>query len=95
MASNICPPQKKTKSCACVSRPTSKNSNMWNNNGTWWCHFTVHEADYTKERIRLTLATSDQAKARLRRDHLLKSCEKIAGNMRDFWTIRSDSVGNS
>ncbi|MFM6130452.1 MAG: hypothetical protein ACKPBV_17290, partial [Sphaerospermopsis kisseleviana] len=65
------------------------------NNGTWWCHFTVHEADYTKERIRLTLATKDECKARFRRDHLLKRCDELACNMQEFWAIRSDSSGDS
>ena len=22
--------------------------NIWNNNGTWWLHATVHHPDYTK-----------------------------------------------
>jgi hypothetical protein len=44
---------------------------LWNNNGTWWCHYTVHPTPLTKERIRASLRTKDLAKARLRRDQLL------------------------
>lgn len=46
----------------------NENHHLWNNRGTWWCHFTVHKADYTTERIRLSLKTRDLAEARRRRD---------------------------
>lgn len=44
---------------------------LWNNNGTWWCHFTVHLPDFTKHRVRLSLETKDREEARLRRNALL------------------------
>lgn len=44
---------------------------LWNNRGTWWCHFTLHRADYTAERVRVSLKTRDVAEARRRRDGLL------------------------
>jgi hypothetical protein len=44
---------------------------LWNNNGTWFVHYTVHPTPFTKERIRASLRTKDLAKARLRRDQLL------------------------
>jgi len=31
--------------------------NIWNNNGTFWCHDTVHNEDYTKQRVRVSLGT--------------------------------------
>lgn len=43
---------------------------LWNNNGTWWCHATVHLADFTKRRLRTSLRTSEIEQARLRRDTL-------------------------
>ncbi len=46
---------------------------LWNNRGTWWCHFTLHRADYTAERIRVSLKTRDVAEARSRRDELLRA----------------------
>lgn len=46
----------------------NENHHLWNNRGTWWCHFTVHKADYTTERIRLSLKTRDLDEARRRRD---------------------------
>ncbi len=44
---------------------------LWNNRGTWWCHFTLHRSDYTAERVRVSLKTRDVAEARRRRDVLL------------------------
>lgn len=47
------------------------NHHLWNNNGTWWCHFTLHLPDFTKQRIRRSLRTTDLDTARTRRDALL------------------------
>ena len=44
---------------------------LWNNNGTWWCHFTLHLPDYTKTRVRTSLGTSSLVDARQLRDALL------------------------
>lgn len=49
------------------------NHHLWNNRGTWWCHFTLHRADYTAERIRVSLKTRDVEEARSRRDELLRA----------------------
>jgi len=47
------------------------NHHLWNNRGTWWCHFTLHRSDYTAERIRVSLKTHSLDEARTRRDELL------------------------
>ncbi len=47
------------------------NHHLWNNNGSWWCHYTLHLPDYTKRRIRCSLGTADLDLARRRRDRLL------------------------
>lgn len=49
------------------------NHHLWNNRGTWWCHFTLHKPDYTAERVRVSLKTRDLELARRRRDTLLAS----------------------
>ncbi len=56
-----------------VTRVNARNRNhhLWKNNGTWWCHFTLHYADYTKARIRRSLQTKKVEIARQRRDELL------------------------
>ena len=48
------------------------NHNIWNNNGTWWVHYTVHLPDYTKRRVRQSLKTRSISEARCRRDALFR-----------------------
>jgi len=62
-------------------RVNRKNANhhLWNNNGKWWCHLTLHHPDYTSERRRLSLNTRDLDVARQRRDRLFANREnKVA-----------------
>ncbi len=61
--------------------PPNENHHLWNNNGTYWCHFTVHPADYTKRRVRVSLHTSDIVEARRRRDALLASVPMIVNRI--------------
>ena len=51
--------------------PENQNHHLWNNNGIYWIHLTVHHADYTKQRLRLSLETRNLEEARRRRDALL------------------------
>ena len=55
--------------------------NIWNNNGTYWCHYTVHNDDYTKQRVRVSLRTDDVKIARALRDFLMQATPKIASNI--------------
>jgi len=48
-----------------------ENHHIWNNNGTWWVHYTIHLPDYTARRVRQSLRTRDVTEARLRRDAIL------------------------
>jgi hypothetical protein len=50
--------------------PGNLDHHLWDNNGTWWCHLTVHFADFTKRRFRLSLETKDVLHARRLRDSL-------------------------
>jgi len=62
-------------------RVNRKNANhhLWNNNGKWWCHLTLHHPDYTSERRRLSLNTRNLDVARQRRDRLFANREnKVA-----------------
>ena len=54
-------------------KTSNPDHNLWDNNGTYWCRFTVHYPDYTKGRIAKSLHTHDLAEARRRRDHVMKS----------------------
>ncbi len=53
---------------------------LWNNNGTFWCHYTLHVPDYTKPRVRRSLKTSSIQRARKRRDQLLHGARKGGGS---------------
>jgi hypothetical protein len=57
---------------------------IWNNNGTWWCHFTVHNPDYTKERVRVSLHTKDRDEARQRRDFIMRGTSAIVTTLPPF-----------
>lgn len=46
---------------------------LWNNNGTWWLHYTEHLADFTKRRVRRSLRTHDLELAIRRRDAWLQT----------------------
>lgn len=68
---------------------------MWNNNGTWWCHFTVHHADHTKERVRFPLHTRNREEARLRRDLLLRAVPSIVAALPPAAAARGGSASPS
>ena len=71
----------------CSDRRVKANSdhnpdhNIWNNNGTWWLHATVHHSDYTKERVRVSLGTKDRDEARQRRDFILRGTSSIVSHL--------------
>ena len=46
---------------------------LWNNNGTWWLHYTEHLADFTTRRVRRSLRTHDLEEAVRRRDAWLQA----------------------
>ena len=60
---------KKSKLAVRVNRK-NPNHHLWNNNGKWWCHHTLHHSDFTAERKRVPLHTRDVVEARKRRDKL-------------------------
>jgi hypothetical protein len=49
----------------------NRRHHLWNNNGTWWIHYTLHFADYTAQRIRRSLRTSELEEAIRRRDEII------------------------
>ena len=55
--------------------------NLWNNHGTWWCHFTVHHPNYTKERVSVSLGTKDLAEARRQRDFIMRGTNAIVARI--------------
>jgi len=55
-------------------RPSRGNPDhhLWDNNGTWFIHYTVYPTPITAERVRLSLRTKDVAEARAKRDALFQ-----------------------
>ncbi len=64
---------KKIPQLSVRSRPGNPDHHLWNNNGTFWCHYTIHLHDLSKCRIRLSLCTHRVEEARELRDRLLSS----------------------
>ena len=62
-------------------RGLTPDHNIWNNNGTFWCHYTVHNDNHTKERVRVSLGTKDVAIARALRDFIMEATPKIAARI--------------
>jgi hypothetical protein len=58
---------------------TNPNHHLWNNNGTWWLHYTVYPTPVTTERRRISLRTKCIQHARDKRDKLFGtlSSEKL------------------
>lgn len=56
-------------------RVTAENPNhhLWNNNGTWFIHYTVHPDRLTAARVRRSLHTKCLETALQRRDSVLSS----------------------
>lgn len=59
----------------------NENHHLWNNNGTYWCHFTLKSDAGAKKRVRRSLKTSDLAKARRCRDKLLAAVSEASGRI--------------
>lgn len=57
------------------------NHHLWNNNGTWWIHYTVYPTPVTAERIRHSLKTRNLSEARHLRDQILKDILSQSGKL--------------
>jgi hypothetical protein len=49
---------------------SNPDHHLWNNHGTWWCHFTVHRSDCTKTRVRRSTGARRLEEARQIRDFI-------------------------
>ena len=52
--------------------PDNPNHHLWNNNGTWFVHYTVHPDALTAQRVRRSLGTKERNAARQKRDDLFR-----------------------
>jgi len=53
------------------------NHHLWNNNGTWFVHYTVYPTAITKQRVRCSLKTKCVEEARRRRDELFRRLQVV------------------
>jgi hypothetical protein len=51
--------------------PSNPDHHLWNNNGTWWVHYTEWLENHTARRVRRSLGTACRSRARALRDALL------------------------
>ena len=61
--------------------PNNENHHLWNNNGSWWFHFTLRNATGYSKRVRRSLKTSDIGKARVSRDRILNALHDASGHI--------------
>jgi hypothetical protein len=54
-------------------RQDNPNHHLWDNNGTWFIHYTVHQPDFTKSRVRESLGIKCLPAARYLRNQILRS----------------------
>lgn len=67
--------KKKPKKARSSERIQNLNHHLWNNNGTWFIHYTIYPTALTKERQRASLRTRDVEEARAVRDLILEGLE--------------------
>jgi hypothetical protein len=72
-----------TNVCQHVTRRTDSNPNhhIWNNNGTWWCYFTLRSQASGSKRHRISLRTRDLGAARAKRDRVLGAVSAHTGRI--------------
>lgn len=72
-----------------------RDHHLWLNNGTWWCHYTLH-FDHRKRRIRRSLRTRDVERAIKLRDelfaHIRGHGEFVAPRRRDVGGVEDFSA---
>ncbi len=63
--------QRSNRHCLRIN-PANPDHHLYNNNGTWWVHYTEYPCPLTSRRVRRSLRTSDRERARRRRDKLFE-----------------------
>lgn len=58
--------------------PENSDHHIYNNNGTFWIHYTVYPTPNTAERVRKSLKTKDIKVARRRRNEIFATWPRAA-----------------
>ena len=60
-------------------RSRNENHHLWNNNGTWFLHYTIAPTPILRpQRVRVSLGTKDLIEARVLRDRFFLDLAEIA-----------------
>ena len=70
--SNPLPPEIRDGELAVRMSRDNPNHHLWNNNGTWFVHCTMHLAGFRKTRLRRSLGTDSIKQARHLRDQFMQ-----------------------
>jgi hypothetical protein len=73
------------------TRHYGPDHHIWDNNGTWWMHFSVRRSRGPAKRMRLSLHTATRKVARERRDLLMKASPERAKTLLREWRLRRGS----
>lgn len=68
-----------------ITKRYGPDHHIWNNNGTWWVHFSVTRRRGRSKRVRLSLSTKSKAEARRRWDQIMKSRPERVASIRAGW----------
>ena len=60
---------------------SNPDHHLWNNNRTWWLHFTLRNVSGAKTRHRVSLRTRDLETARASRDRILTALRAKSGRI--------------
>lgn len=60
---------------------TKPDHHLWNNHGTWWCHFNLCSAAGGSKRHRISLKTHDIATACAKHDRVLHAIQTAYGRI--------------
>ena len=64
---------------------------IWNNNGSWWAHFSISRLRGRSKRVRVSLHTKSRKVARERRDQLMKAKPEQIKALQKKWRASRDS----
>ena len=59
---------------------------IWDNNGTWWVHFSVTRRRGRAKRVRISLGTKSKTEARKRRDLIMQCGAEKIDAVRALWS---------
>ncbi len=67
------------------TKATGPDHHIWDNNGTWWAHFSITRRRGPSKRVRLSLCTKNVDVARERRDQLMRARPDEIDGMLERW----------